>query len=150
MVMKAKYPVTYEGHPTPPSTGDMLVWNGSEWVLLVAAYGTLSTPAGSPSTTTWDCNTGLNKKISISASFTLKITNLVDGLSGDLVLNQTDTLKPLPSITLQAYVAGAPLPLATVIGNGVLTELNTGVYHICWVYDGTRLTFNIARYADTI
>ena len=31
--MKTKYPVTYEGHPNQPATGDMLVWDGSEWVL---------------------------------------------------------------------------------------------------------------------
>ena len=31
-MMKTKYPVTYEGHPNQPVEGDMLVWDGSEWV----------------------------------------------------------------------------------------------------------------------
>ena len=147
MVMKTKYPVTYEGHPIPPSTGDMLVWDGSEWVLLTRSYDTLSAPTGNPATTTWDCETGLNKKISISSAFTLSITNVLNGMSGHVVVNNTTKGT---TITLEASTAGAIPSTITVIGNGVLTELNTGVHNICWVYDGTRLTFNIARYADTI
>ena len=44
--MKAKYPVTYEGHPTPPVEGDMLVWNGSEWVTSVGVENVGSSGQG--------------------------------------------------------------------------------------------------------
>ena len=138
--------VKYKTHPTAPSVGDMLVWDGSEWVLLTGAYGTLSTPAGSPPTTTWDCNTGLNKKLAHSSDFTLKLNNVSNGMIGDFVL-EVGTVIPAPSMTLEAYTDAGQTSI-TIKGNGVLTDLPRGVLHICWVYDGDRLTYNMARYAD--
>ena len=146
MVMKTKYPVTYEGHPTPPVVGDMLVWDGSEWVKYTRTYDTLTISDGEA---VWDCNTGLYKKISSDISFTLKIQNIVNGMSGDLVFEQTSTQKPQPTIILEGGLYGMD-PIETVLGNGTLSELPIGIYHICWVYDGTRLTYNIARYDDTV
>ena len=129
--------------PSNPQTGDMVVWDGSEWVLFKSTYESLT----SAETVTWDCKTGLNKKLTRNTSFTLKIENVVNGMSGDLVFNN-DGPATKPTITLEAYTGGSPSASINVIGNGILTEIQTGVHHICWVYDGLRLTFNIARYAD--
>ena len=147
MVMKAKYPVTYEGHPNQPETGDMLIWSGEDWVLIKGAYAELDPPSGNPLKTTWNCNVALNTKISVSESFTLEITNVVNGMSGDLVLNVTEGLTTHITITLDAE-DDSNVAISDIKGNGVLTEMPVGIYHICWVYDGTRLTYNIARYAD--
>ena len=40
--MKTKYPVTYEGHPNQPVEGDMLVWDGSEWVKAESKHSLIS------------------------------------------------------------------------------------------------------------
>ena len=42
------------------------------------AYATLAVTSNA---TTWDCSTGLNKRVTISANLALTITNLVDGMS---------------------------------------------------------------------
>lgn len=83
-------------------------------------------------TVTWDVSTGLNKTLTSTGNFTLSITNLVNGMSGDLRLNVTS-------------VTTITLPTSKL--NGSVTSLATGVYHLCFVYDGTNLEFNIAKYA---
>ena len=84
------------------------------------------------STVTWDASTGLNKTLTSTGDFILSITNLANGMSGDLRLNAAS----ITTITLPASKL-----------NGIVTSLTIGIYHLCFVYDGTNLEFNIAKYA---
>lgn len=84
----------------------------------------------SGSTVTWDVNLGLNMMLTIGGNFTLVLNNLQNGMSGDLRLNVT---------------TGLTITLPTSKINGV-KDLTTGVYHLAWVYAGTNLDFNIAKY----
>ena len=92
------------------------------------AYATLTVTSNA---TTWDCYTGLNKKLSSSGDFTLSLTNLVNGMSGDLRLDVTST---------------TTITLPTSKLNGSVTSLVAAIYHLCFVYDGSNLEFNIAKY----
>lgn len=93
------------------------------------AYSALA----SGGTVTWDASTGLNKTLSIGSSFTLSITNLQNGMSGDLRLNVTSG-----PITVT-------LPSGSLV-NGIVTNIPVGVYHLTWIYTGTNTDFNIALY----
>lgn len=88
------------------------------------------------SATTWNCSTGLNKTVSASADFTLTLTNFSSGMFGDLKL----TVTAETTVTLAA--SGV-----TFKGNGSVTDLAAGVYHLCWVCtSSTTIEWNIAEY----
>lgn len=82
----------------------------------------------------WDTSTGLKKRLFIGENFTLNITNLLNGMRGDLRLSIDATT----TITL---------PTSNLKGN--VTSLSVGEYHLEFVYDGTNLDFNIASYGTT-
>ena len=91
------------------------------------AYSSLTSGA----VVTWDTSTGLNKTLIIGGDFTLDLTNLVDGMSGDLRLYITST---------------TTITLPTSGLNGSVESLSIGIYHLAFVYDGTDLDFNIMLY----
>ena len=93
------------------------------------AYSTLTVTSNA---TTWDCSTGLNKRVTISANLTLTITNLVDGMSGDLVVN----VSSISSITITTTGF-------TQKKYGSLASKPIGKYHLCWICEGTNIDFNI-------
>jgi len=93
------------------------------------AYSTLTITSNA---TTWDCSTGLNKRVTISANLALTITNLVDGMSGDLVINVSSIS------TISITTAGF-----TQKKYGSLTSKPVGKYHLCWICEGTNIDFNI-------
>jgi len=82
---------------------------------------------------TWDTSTGLNKTLTIGDDFTLELTNLVNGMMGDLRLDITG----ITTITL---------PTSNLIGS--VTNLDVGIYHLAFVHDETNLDFNIAIYTN--
>lgn len=94
-----------------------------------SAYATLAVTSNA---TTWDCSTGLNKRVTISANLALTITNLVDGMSGDLVVN----VSSISSITITTTGF-------TQKKYGSLTSKPIGKYHLCWICEGTNIDFNI-------
>lgn len=94
--------------------------------------GSAYTDLTSGSTVTWDTSTGLNKRLTTASGFTLTLTNLVNGMSGDLRLNILGT---------------TTIVLPTSKLNGSVTSLSTGIYHLAFIYDGTNLDFNIGSYA---
>jgi hypothetical protein len=86
--------------------------------------------------TTWNCSTGLSKTWSVSANATLTLSNLVNGMYGDVKITVTNT----PTITLTA--SGI-----TFKGNGSLSSLSAGIYHLCWVCtSSSTVEWNIAKY----
>lgn len=86
---------------------------------------------------TWDCYTGLNKTVSISANWGLTISNFENGMFGDLKVTVTEGT---PDITLTA--SGV-----TFKGNGNLLDLANGIYHLCWVCSSSStIEYNIALY----
>lgn len=91
-------------------------------------YGKLTPYYGE---TQWDCNEGLNKKMTLSTNTTLVLQNVQNGMSGDLVITVTDVV----TITLPSGYL-----------NGNVTDLSIGRYHLCFTYDGANLDFNIAKY----
>lgn len=93
------------------------------------AYSTLTVTSNA---TTWDCSTGLNKRVTISANLALTMTNLVDGMSGDLVVN----VSSISSITIATTGF-------TQKKYGSLTSKPVGKYHLCWICEGTNIDFNI-------
>lgn len=93
------------------------------------AYATLAVTSNA---TTWDCSTGLNKRVTISANLALTITNLVDGMSGDLVVN----VSSISTITITTTGF-------TQKKYGSLTSKPIGKYHLCWICEGTNIDFNI-------
>lgn len=93
------------------------------------AYSTLTVTSNA---TTWNCSTGLNKRVTISANLALTITNLVDGMSGDLVVN----VSSISSITITTTGF-------TQKKYGSLTSKPIGKYHLCWICEGTNIDFNI-------
>lgn len=122
--------------------GDMLVWDGSEWLLTSSLYESLTLISGQESYAEWDCaGYKLNKKINATEAFTLKINDMVNGQSGHLVISVISS-----PITMSLQFIGE-VPDA-VLGNGTLTNLS-GVNNFCWAYDGNTFTWNIARYDDT-
>ncbi len=97
---------------------------------------------------TWDAEANPNVTIERNGSFTLHITNLINGMSGDLVLDTThEGIGQTTTVSISAK-DGMDNPV-DVQGNGSLSELDNNLFHICWVYDGLRLTYNIASYGDT-
>jgi hypothetical protein len=87
-------------------------------------------------TTTWNTSTGLSKTWSVSANATLTLSNLVNGMYGDVKITVTNT----PTITLAATGI-------TFKGNGNLSSLDAGVYHLCWVCtSSSTVEWNIAKY----
>ena len=84
------------------------------------------------STVEWDCTTGLNKTLSSSGNFTLSLTNLVNGMSGDLVVN----VSSISTITITTTGF-------TQKKYGSLTSKPIGKYHLCWICEGTNIDFNI-------
>ena len=108
-----------------------IYFNGTK-VMLNEEYSDLSS-------NTWDTSTGLKKrKTGISSNFTLTISNLVNGMQGDLRL-----LFVSGGITITLSVPQA----SNVQGNGSLANLSMGYYHFCWTYDGSGFDWNIAKYA---
>jgi hypothetical protein len=98
----------------------------------------------SNSNATWDCSTGLNKTWAINSSYVLTISNLMDGMSGDLrifVSNAgTLTINPIFGYT-QRYVFNYEHEF---ISGAVY--LTTGVYHLCFVVGNNWIDFNLAEY----
>lgn len=97
--------------------------NGS----IIEPYISISSGA----TVNWDAYAGTNRTLTAGSSFILNLTNLINGMQGDLRLNVTNIL----SITL---------PTSKL--NGSVIDLTIGVYHITWTYDGSNLEFSIAKY----
>ena len=85
------------------------------------------------STVNWDCNEGLNRLLTSTGNFTLNLTNLTNGMSGDLILTVTNTT----TITL---------PTGSTL-NGTVTSLSPNKYHLAWTYSSV-LDFNIAIYTE--
>jgi hypothetical protein len=79
----------------------------------------------------WDCSTGLSKRLTATGDFGLTLTNLANGMFGDLSLTITATT----TITL---------PTSKLLGS--VTALEPGKYHLCFSYDGVDLDFNIGLY----
>lgn len=101
-------------------------------VLLNDPYTALTASAS----VTWDTSTGLNKTLTRGADFTLTLTNFTNGMSGDVRLNITAET----TITLAATGV-------TFKGNGSITDLATGIYHLAWVCtSSTTIEYNIALY----
>ena len=138
--MKTKAYIDVEVHPNGPAEGDMAVYKGDEWVLLKGAYEDLDV---SSNLATWDCETGLNKKINTDSNFQLTIENITNGMSGHVVISTTVAGVDITELDLHA----PNYQITNTQGNGVLTNLK-GVYSLCWVYDGSLFSYNIARYAD--
>jgi hypothetical protein len=84
---------------------------------------------------TWDASGGLNKTLNIAANFTLALTNLSNGMSGDLRINNTTA----STITIT-------LPASNSRLNGSVNSLPAGIYHLTWTYSGTYTDFSIAQY----
>lgn len=84
------------------------------------------------STVSWNASTGLNKTLAATGNFILSLTNLSNGMSGDL----------------RIVVTSGPITitLPTSKLNGSVTSIPNGVYHLSWIYDGTNLDFSIAQY----
>ena len=97
--------------------------NGS----IIEPYISISSGA----TVNWDAYAGTNRTLTAGSSFILNLTNLINGMQGDLRLNVTNIL----SITL---------PTSKL--NGSVIDLTIGVYQITWTYDGSNLEFSIAKY----
>lgn len=97
--------------------------NGS----IIQPYTSISSGA----TVNWDTYAGTNRTLTAGSNFTLSLSNLINGMQGDLRLNVTNIL----SITL---------PTSKL--NGSVTDLTIGVYHLTWTYDGSNLEFSIAKY----
>lgn len=97
--------------------------NGS----IIEPYISISSGA----TVNWDAYAGTNRTLTAGSSFILNLTNLINGMQGDLRLNVTNIL----SITL---------PTSKL--NGSVIDLTIGVYHLTWTYDGSNLEFSIAKY----
>jgi len=95
---------------------------------IASAYSALTDAA----TIIWDCSTGLNKTVSIATSRILSITEMSNGMSGDLILTVSSGT---PTLTL---------PASSRL-NGSVSSLAAGVYHLCWTYS-TVFDFNIALY----
>ena len=95
---------------------------------IASAYSALTDAA----TIIWDCSTGLNKTVSIATSRILSITEMSNGMSGDLILTVSSGT---PTLTL---------PASSRL-NGSVSSLVAGVYHLCWTYS-TVFDFNIALY----
>jgi hypothetical protein len=83
--------------------------------------------------TTWDCTTGLNKRVIAGGNFTLNITNLSNGMSGALTI---DVL----AATVVTLNTGE-----TNKGNGSLT-LTEGNYILAFTFDDNIFFWNIAKY----
>ncbi len=149
--MATKYYIEYE-HGVP-EVGDMLIWDGDEWKALKGGYGALPNPSGAfPPASIWNTANGLKRTLlyEIEDGFELEIKPVVNGMSGDLVFTRDvsggGVVNPT-TITLTAKDADDAA--VDVYGNGSLFALSNGIYHICWVYDGGVLTYNIAKYDDT-
>ena len=83
-------------------------------------------------TITWNMYQGVNRYMTATGSFTLDMTNLREGMSGDLRLATTTTT----TITL---------PVGSKL-NGSVTALPAGTYHLGFVYAAGFLDFNIGVY----
>ncbi len=157
--MKKRFYIEYD-RANPPNEGDMFVYKDGNWIKLKTEYTNLDAPSGDPLTTKWNPKEAMNRKLTVAfgLAFTIEIIgstaeepyedHLKNGMSGDLVLTVEEGIGPAPtSITLTGYVnVGTQVDVS---GNGSLSNLSSGVYHICWVFDGTRLTYNIGKYDDT-
>lgn len=86
-------------------------------------------------TVTWDALTGLNKTLEATGDFTLDITNVENGMSGDLSLTVTNPT----TITLPA---GSNV-------SGSFTAIESGDYLVKWDYDGTQFYFSIESGASS-
>ena len=148
--MRQRYYIEYDRND-PPQEGDMFIWRNGQWVKYKAAYSALPSVVGGE--TIWDPLEGLNRTISHKGSITINIGKdygdnsgwIKNGMFGNLIIDSGSA--PFPSITLAPYIDEGTV--AEVVGNGSLSSLSTGIWHLCWVYDGTRVTYNIAKYDDT-
>lgn len=111
--------------------GDVLVNNGEVTATNVFKN---TTQALSGTTPTYNCSTSINAKITLSGNTTMTLTNLVDGMSGNVKVTQdaggngyTLVLSPTPDV-----ING---------GGGVITLTDTAsaVDILSWWYDGTDL-----------
>ena len=119
---------------TPPNIRSYISASGN-YINYSSSTGVISTtwPSYYAIDPTWDCSVGLNGYITLSSNLTLNITNVVNGMEGDLIVTVSSGS---PTITLPA---GSKL-------NGTVASLNNGYYHLCWKYDGSTFWFNIAQY----
>jgi hypothetical protein len=99
---------------------------------LIEPYQSITITSGA---TTWDCETGLNKRVIADGNFTLNITNLNNGQSGALTLYCS-------AVTTVTLITGK-----TNAGNGSLTALPIGNYVFAFTFDGDLFFYNIADYA---
>ena len=117
----------------------MKIGNGTdEWSALpymnfttIEEYATLTIVTNA---VTWDAATGLNKKLSAAADFTLTISNITNGMSGALTMDITAET----TVTLSTGL--------TELGNGSLVDLAIGKYVFAFAYDGSVFYYNIALY----
>lgn len=87
----------------------------------------------------WNTVTGTNKNLTVTSSITsmqIRLSNMYSGLHGDLriVIQNTCTI----SMVCGGY---------SIRGNGSLSYLSAGVYHICWSTNGEDIDWNIAKYS---
>lgn len=91
-------------------------------------------------TVTWDCTTGLNKTLTTSrASFTLSISNVSNGMKGELlVLTTTSCSVTIPSGYSKNYTNGDyPVIQQTVLTFESTSLTATVGFSLEWSYDGT-------------
>ncbi len=121
--------------------GDMLVFQGGQWRKLETKFVELTLDQGNVAI--WDLGQwSLNRKIETSNSFTLALDSPQQGQMGHVII----TVPPSPTayVTINLDFFG---DLPNVIrGKGSLDGLGSGVYHLCWVYDGYHFSYNIAGY----
>ena len=89
------------------------------------------------SSVSWDASGGLNKTWSINGNYTITLTNVSNGMSGDVKV--TVTSGPA-NITLASIGF-------TFLGNGKKTTLDAAVYHLTWVAtSSSTIEWNISPY----
>jgi len=99
---------------------------------------------------TIDCLTGLNYNLEPVHNFTINITNLKNGHSGDLRIVIQSTLTVTLG-TMTAFGGETTGWTKRINGSNDLVGLTPGVYHLCWTCciknaSNKYIDFNIAKY----
>jgi hypothetical protein len=110
--------------------------NGGDYkwksVMVRDEYDTLTNSSGNVN---WNTLTGLNKEFSGGGTFNLVITNIVNGMKGDVRLNITSTA----NITLNTG--------KTNLGIGSLSNIPIGVHHLIWSSTASNLEWELKTYS---
>lgn len=97
-----------------------------------------SVQALSGTAVTWDANSGMNARLTLSGNTTITLSNLVAGTSGNLTI-----INPSPVYTLTfAGYTNKISPSVYSAANVVTTSGGSKVDMYSWYYDGTYLVWN--------